>query len=316
MSDDDTSRGAGPAGDGATAAAGPGGMDAEVASQPGCWLRAAGMVAGVADLLPAAGERVAVTGCGTSWFIAQSYAALREAAGHGETDAFAASEMPAGRDYDRVVVLSRSGTTTEILDLLDRLPGAVPTVAVTADARTPVAAAAGAAIALDFADEQSVVQTRFATTELALLRAHLGHDVAAVAADAEAALAAPLPAALTGARQFTFLGTGWAYGLASEAALKLREAAGMWTEAYPAMEYRHGPIAVTGPGSVVWFLGPAPDGLPGEVTAAGGLAWPGSRDPMAELVLAQRLAAALARARGLDPDRPRNLNRSVILAPR
>jgi fructoselysine-6-P-deglycase FrlB-like protein len=36
---------------------------------------------------------------------------------------------------------------------------------------------------------------------------------------------------------------------------------------------------------------------------------------MAELVLVQRLAAALARARGLDPDRPRNLNRSVILAP-
>lgn len=35
-----------------------------------------------------------------------------------------------------------------------------------------------------------------------------------------------------------------------------------------------------------------------------------------ELVLVQRLAAALARARGLGPDRPRNLNRSVILAPR
>ena len=115
-----------------------------------------------------------------------------------------------------------------------------------------------------------MVQTRFATTELALLRAHLGHDMAAAAAAAETALAEPLPAALTGARQFTFLGTGWTYGLANEAALKLREAAGMWTEAYPAMEYRHGPIAVTGPGSVVWLLGPAPDGLAGEVAAAGG----------------------------------------------
>jgi len=171
-------------------------------------------------------------------------------------------------------------------------------------------------IALDFADELSVVQTRFATTELALLRAHLGHDMAAAARDAEAALAAPLPGALTGARQFTFLGTGWTCGLANEAALKLREAAGMWTESYPAMEYRHGPIAVTGPGSVVWILGRSPDGLAGEVAAAGGVAWQGSGDPMAELVLVQRLAAALARARGLDPDRPRNLNRSVILAPR
>jgi len=301
-----------PAGDGTA----PGGIDAEVASQPGCWRRAAGLLPGVAGLLPAPGERVAVAGCGTSWFIAQSYAALREAAGHGETDAFAASELPVRRRYDRVVVLSRSGTTTEILRLLDRLDGSAPTVAVTTGAGTPVAAAAGAVIALDFADEQSVVQTRFATTELALLRAHLGHDMTAVAAAAEAALAEPLPAALTGARQFTFLGTGWTYGLASEAALKLREAAGMWTEAYPAMEYRHGPVAVTGPGSVVWLLSQAPDGLPGEVAAAGGLAWQGGRDPMAELVLVQRLAAALARARGLDPDRPRNLQRSVILTPR
>jgi fructoselysine-6-P-deglycase FrlB-like protein len=293
-----------------------GSTEAEIASQPACWLRASELVAAVAAVLPAPGERVAVAGCGTSWFIAQSYAALREAAGHGETDAFAASEMPVGRRYDRVVALSRSGTTTEILQLLAQLDGTVPTLAITAGERSPVAAAADAVIALDFADELSVVQTRFATTELALLRAHLGQDMTAVARAAEEILASPLPDVLTSARQFTFLGTGWTCGLASEAALKLREAAGMWTEAYPAMEYRHGPIAVTGPGSVVWLLGPAPDGLADEVVAAGGLAWPGRADPMAELVRVHRLAAAAARARGLDPDRPRNLSRSVILAPR
>ena len=37
---------------------------------------------------------------------------------------------------------------------------------------------------------------------------------------------------------------------------------------------------------------------------------------MAELVRVQMLAVAVARARGLDPDRPRNLARSVILEPR
>jgi fructoselysine-6-P-deglycase FrlB-like protein len=248
--------------------------------------------------------------------MAQSYAALREASGHGETDAFAASEMPVGRRYDRVVALSRSGTTTEILQLLGQLGGTMPVLAITASAQTPVAAAADAVIALDFADELSVVQTRFATTELALLRASLGHDMTPVARAAEEILASPLPEALTSARQFTFLGTGWTWGLANEAALKLREAAGMWTESYPAMEYRHGPIAVTGPGSVVWLLGPAPDGLAGEVAATGGLAWQSRADPLAELVRVQRLAAAVGRARGFDPDRPRNLTRSVILAPR
>jgi len=285
----------------------------EVASQPACWREAALLADGLAGLLPASGERVAVAGCGTSWFMAQAYAAAREEAGQGETDAFAASEMPAGRRYDRVLVLCRSGTTTEIVQLLDRLRGRVPTVAITAVSGTPVAQAADAVIELAFADEESVVQTRFATTELALLRAHLGYDPGPAAAEAEQVLAAPVPPALLAARQFTFLGTGWTYGLANEAALKLREAAGMWTEAYPAMEYRHGPVSVTGQESVVWLFGPPPDGLAAEIAAAGGTAWFGG-DPLAELVRVQMLAVGLARARGLDPDRPRNLTRSVILA--
>jgi len=285
----------------------------EVASQPTCWREAALLADGLAGLLPASGERVAVAGCGTSWFMAQAYAAAREEAGQGETDAFAASEMPAGRRYDRVLVLCRSGTTTEIVQLLDRLRGRAPTVAITAVAGTPVAQAADAVIELAFADEESVVQTRFATTELALLRAHLGFDPGPAAAAAEQVLAAPVPPSLLAARQFTFLGTGWTYGLANEAALKLREAAGMWTEAYPAMEYRHGPVSVTGQESVVWLFGPPPDGLAAEIAAAGGTAWFGG-DPLAELVRVQMLAVGLARARGLDPDRPRNLTRSVILA--
>lgn len=296
-----------------------GDTEAEIASQPACWRRTAKVASEAPTGLPKRGERVAVVGCGTSWFIAQSFAAAREASGHGETDAFPASEVPVGRLYDRVLVLSRSGTTTEVLDLLGRLAGTVPTTAITADAATPVAAAADIAIALDFADERSVVQTRFATTELALLLAHLGQDIEPMAAAADQILAASLPDELLRAEQFTFLGTGWTCGLASEAALKLREAAGFWTESYPAMEYRHGPISVAGPNRVVWIFGPAPDGLAGEVAAAGGLVWhpvAAEQTPLAELVRVHRVAAAIARARGLDPDRPRNLTRSVILLPR
>jgi fructoselysine-6-P-deglycase FrlB-like protein len=290
----------------------------EIASQPACWRRAAELVPEVADLLPAPGERVAVAGCGTSWFIAQSYAAAREQAGQGETDAFTASEMPRGRRYDRLLLLSRSGTTTEMIDLAERERAGTRTVAITADAAMPVARASRDVIELAFADEESVVQTRFATTELALLRAHLGLDVSAAAAAAERVLAEPLspPLAerLLAARQFTFLGTGWTYGLANEAALKLRESASMWTESYPAMEYRHGPMAVTAAGSVVWLLGPAPAGLTDTIAAAGGFAWFSGEEPLAELVRVHLTALALARARGLDPDRPRNLTRSVILA--
>ncbi|MEV6583404.1 sugar isomerase [Streptomyces sp. NPDC051582] len=284
-------------------------VDAEIASQPECWQRALDLTP---KGLPESGERVAVVGCGTSLYIAQAYAALREARGAGETDAFAASEFPARRRYDRVVALTRSGTTTEVLDALAR-SGDTATVAITGDVATPVVDAAQDVIALDFADEQSVVQTRFATTALVLLRAHLGAVPANLPAQAEQALAAPLPERALASQQFTFLGTGWSCGVAHEAALKVREASSSWTESYPAMEYRHGPISVSGPESTVWFFGPPPAGLPEQIARTGAHAVMSTVDPLAELIRAQRLAVELAKARGLDPDRPRNLTRSIVL---
>ncbi|MET8451208.1 SIS domain-containing protein [Streptomyces sp. NPDC005209] len=290
-------------------------VEDELNSQPECWTRAARQAERSAAALPAPGERVAVVGCGTSYFMAQAAAALRESAGRGETDAFAASEFPHGRRYDRVVALTRSGTTTEVLDLLGRLKGHTPTTAVTADPDTPVMTAADEVVVLDFADERSVVQTRFATSALTLLRAHLGLHTDAVVADARTALSTPLPVGLDACTQFTFLGRGWTVGLASEAGLKMREASLAWTEAYPAMEYRHGPISVTTEGTATWMLGEAPDGLAAQVGATGGWWIEGRLDPLAELVRVQRLAVAVAARRGLDPDRPRHLTRSVILAP-
>ncbi|MGC9376808.1 SIS domain-containing protein [Streptomyces sp. MH13] len=290
-------------------------VEDELNSQPECWTRAAEEAAGHTAALPAAGERVAIVGCGTSYFMAQSAAALREDAGRGETDAFAASEFPRGRAYDRVVALTRSGTTTEVLELLAALRGRTRTVALTADPDTPVMAAADDVVVLDFADERSVVQTRFATTALTLLRAHLGLHTDAVVADARTALAAELPEGLVERTQFTFLGRGWTVGLANEAGLKMREASLSWTEAYPAMEYRHGPISISAAGTATWMFGEAPDGLADQVRDTGAMWVPGELDPLAELVRAQRLAVAVAAARGLDPDRPRHLTRSVILAP-
>jgi len=288
----------------------------ELASQPGAWRRAAQVAVEQRESLPADGERVAVIGCGTSWFVAQAYASLREAGGHGETDAFAASEMPRGRRYDRVVCITRSGTTTEVLEALAALgAGHRPaTVAISADAGTPVAGAADVTIALPFADERSVVQTVFATSALALLRAHLGEDVERLAKQAERAIASGADTRAMAAEQITFLGSGAAAALAREAALKLREAAQCWTEAYPAMEYRHGPISIAQPGRAVWALGPLPSGLAEDIARTGATVLTFDEDPLATLVRAHIVAEALARARGLNPDRPRHLTRAVVLA--
>jgi fructoselysine-6-P-deglycase FrlB-like protein len=287
---------------------------AEIASQPDLWPRAAELAGRTADLLPARGARTCVVGCGTSWFIAQAWAALRERAGHGQTDAFAASELPDGRRYDVLVAVSRSGSTSEVVRALGR-GLAQRTVAIVADTDTPVARAADEAIAMPFADERSVVQTRFATSALALLREHVAPGAAErAAADARAALDNPLPLDPRDVEQWTFLGRGWTVGLAQEAALKMRESAQAWTEAYPLFEYRHGPISIAAPGRVVWSLDGLDPSLAAELERIGATVVADELDPLASLVVVQRTAVDLAAARGLDPDRPRNLARAVILA--
>jgi len=291
-------------------------VDTEITSQPQVWRLAAALAPDVAEAMPRPGERVAVVGCGTSWFIAMSYAVLREQAGQGVTDAFAGSEYPTGRTYDRVVAISRSGTTTEVVELLGLVTG--PTTLITAVPGSPATEVAGTTVAMPFADERSVVQTRFATSALTLLRSSLAHTgdtgfaLDALVADGAAALQVDVDDLLA-AEQCTFLGRGWCFGLATEAALKTREAAQFWAESYPSMDYRHGPIAIAEPGRLVWSFGTAPEGLAGEVAATGARFVQHDLDPQAGLVVAQRFAVALAQARGLDPDNPRSLTRSVIL---
>jgi glutamine---fructose-6-phosphate transaminase (isomerizing) len=285
----------------------------EIASQPALWDKALSLAAEVGEPLTAPGERVLAVGCGTSAFVAQSYATLRERAGFGETDAAYASELPAGRRYDRVVAITRSGTTTEVLDALASLPAATRRVAVTAVAGRPVDGLVDERILLDFADEASVVQTRFPTTLLALARGALGDDVGRLVRDGEAAVGGALPVDPARFGHFVFLGGGWTVGLAHEGALKLREAAQAWSESYPAMDYRHGPIAVAGPRSLVWMLGRPPAGLADTVARTQATVHRDRLDPLAQLIGVQRLAVALAATRGLDPDRPRHLARSVVL---
>lgn len=245
--------------------------------------------------------------------MAKALAALREAAGLGETDAFAASEAPTHRPYEEIVAISRSGTTTEVVRALSQVRGA-RRIALVGVEGSPVAQEAEVVVSLAFADERSVVQTRFATSVLALGRTWLGEDLEPVAAAAEDAIAAPLPVEPAEHDHFVSLGVGWTVGLADEAALKLREAARAWTESYPAMELRHGPISVLGTRSLVWALGPVDPSVLDDARRTGATVVGGELDPMVELVRIQRTAVALAQARGLDPDRPRNLTRSVVLS--
>ena len=286
----------------------------EIASQPACWLQARQQAKVGVTGLPADGERVLVLGCGTSFYVAAAYAWLREQSGQGMTDAVIASELPTRvRDYDRVIAISRSGTTTEVSQALASLGGRMPVTAILGELGTPVGAAAQDIIDLSYADERSVVQTRFPTTLLILLRTSLGGSDAAIDVALEqvqSVIATPVKRRQP--RQLVVLATGWAAALAQEAALKCRESAGMWAEAYASGEFRHGPISVAGPGSLIWALTPLTPVQVSAMVDTGATLYQGTNDPQVELVDLQKHAVSWATAAGRNADLPTHLSRSVV----
>jgi fructoselysine-6-P-deglycase FrlB-like protein len=255
---------------------------------------------------------VAVIGCGTSLHIGRAWSLARSAEGIGPTSACPASEVWAARG-EVAILISRSGSTSEVLWAARALARSATTIGITAVRDSPLTALADHVIVLDFADERSIVQTRWATCVLAMLRAHIGHPIRDLAREAEEAVASELPVDPSGYSRFVFLGRGWAAGLADEAGLKLREGAGAWSESYPSMEYRHGPMSVTGVPTLVWSLGQLAPDLHADISASGAAVVSSARDPMVELIYVQRAAVSLALSRGLNPDAPEHLTRSVVL---
>jgi len=284
----------------------------ELRSQPELWRRAA-RLARDGTPLPAVGERVALIGCGTSLYVAQAVARYREAQGLGETDAFPASEFPANRAYDTLVAVSRSGTTTEVVRAVASVSPHTRVVVVTATEDSPLARAASDLILLSFADEESIVQTRFATSTLALILTSLGWDIETSAEHAGAQLSIGAPRVAEDTLQFVFLGRGMAAAIASEAALKMREVLGAWTEAYPTMEFRHGPISALTERSLVWVLDHEEPSIDEQIERTGARLFRPEGDPLVELVRVHLVAEHLASVRGIDVDRPRFLTRSVVL---
>ena len=173
-------------------------------------------------------------------------------------------------------------------------------------------------VALNFADESSIVQTRFPTTALVLLRTSLGEDVRQAIADSPHR--GPRYGYLSprnGFEHFVYLGSGWTVGLAHEAALKMREAAQAWSEVLsgdglparadrrrrppqPGVDVRHAAIRA----------------CRGRAVQTGATVVTGDLDPLAQLIQTQRCAVTVAAAAVVSmPTDPRGLTRSVVLTP-
>jgi glucosamine--fructose-6-phosphate aminotransferase (isomerizing) len=304
----------------------------------------------ILDVLAGASQ-VVITGAGSSYYIAQVAATATRARCGLPAVAVPLSEVvlrpetafgqgdPARQP---VVVVSRSGSTTEALDVIRLVQErGGPAIAVTCRPQSPMAQLADATLAVPEGDEAAIVMTRSFIAQTALLMrlgARLGE--AAFAADLDAlpehwADLAPFierafELAATNPSRVVVLGGGAAHGLANEAVLKMTETSQVPAAAFHPLEFRHGPISVCEPGMlVVGILGGTSEAAERRVmeesAALGATTWllgPGGPaaglDEIARLPLVlhalQALALGVAVRRGLDPEVPRHLNQVVVIA--
>ena len=236
-----------------------------------------------------------------------------------------------------VVGISQSGESPDVIAVVEegRRQNAL-TLAITNDAGSRLARAAELVLPLEAGPEVSVPASKTYTSSLvalAMISQAIDPDPAfesALASIPDALRAAlsgdarvePLVAPLMGPRAVV-LGRGFNFSTAEEIALKLSETSYVLARAWSVADFEHGPIAIVEAGLPVLIVdggGPlASDlislrerldakgchvlylrdetGLPEELT------------PVTLAVLGQLLAHRLAMAKGMDPDRPRTIQK-------
>jgi glucosamine--fructose-6-phosphate aminotransferase (isomerizing) len=304
-------------------------------------------------------DEVVFTGCGSSYYLSLTAASVFQQVTGLNARAVPASEILqfpesvfARHAVPLVVASSRSGTTSETLRAV-RLAArrGIPALCVTCAARSPLASQADLALVSPQGGERSVVMTKSFSSMLLLellAAASLGEDrgllreLRRLPALGRRVLKIALPLMRdvgTAASRFVFLGAGPAHGTAWEAMLKLTEMAQRPSVAYHALEFRHGPIAMVGPGTVVILFGTEAGarlekalvhdlrthgatvvalgddwGTAGaDVEVSLGIGLSDAARSVLYLPFGQSLAYHRAVGAGLNPDRPRHLTSVVRL---
>ncbi|MGZ8501592.1 MAG: SIS domain-containing protein [Candidatus Limnocylindrales bacterium] len=251
-----------------------------------------------------------------------------------------------------VVGISQSGASPDIVGVVEggRRQN-VPTLAITNDPASPLAAAAEYVIALDAGPERAIAATKTYTTSLlaiARLSAALRDEPDSLASVARVPAAIALALAvepeveriageMAEVDRCVVLGRGYEYATAREWALKLKELARVFADPYSSADFQHGPVALVEPGVPVLAVVPEGFASAGLVELLGHLRDRGADvlilsdsaairasgrrsvalpadvpewlRPIVSIVPAQLFAYHLTRARGLDPEAPRNLTK-------
>ncbi|MBK7615834.1 MAG: SIS domain-containing protein [Vitreoscilla sp.] len=244
------------------------------------------------------------------------------------------------------IAISQSGQSPDVVEPIRYFrAGGATTVALVNAVESPLAQAAEWTMPLHAGPELSVAATKSFITSLtaaARLVAHWQDDPALMLAlqalpdtlqqastcDWSAAIDVLAPA-----RAIMVVGRGISFPVALEAALKFKETSALQAEAFSGAEIKHGPMALIEEGYPLLILatrGPAQGSL---LNLAAEMRQRGARvllaapadvvgreltlpvaptpdlDPIVAIQVFYMMAARLAEARGLDPDKPRHLSK-------
>ena len=215
-------------------------------------------------------------GCGSSYYLSRLIAAIWTkhlyipATGVPASELLFAPEETMRRiGAEQIVLMSRSGETTEVMRAAELLQShkAVQTLAVTCNPQSLLSRMCTHTFLLDWADEKSTVMTRSFT---AILLAFQRLGLRFVGDETLAAALQHLPKQgqvwldanakriqeFAGSRKFAdycFLGQGVHYWLGEEAALKVTEMSSSYAQVYHSLEFRHGPRSIAGPDTLITF---------------------------------------------------------------
>jgi glucosamine--fructose-6-phosphate aminotransferase (isomerizing) len=298
-------------------------VEADIGGTPDILRRTVARVDEVGEAFAAhlRGRPLLVLGCGSSHAIGLAVAALYEDYHALPAQAVIASEYRPRPGWAHLAI-SRTGRTSELIEAMRQARAAGdPAALLVGDRGSAAEAESGAVLSLDFAAESGVIQTRFVSATLLALRLVIDTGARAALADLPAQVEAGLAAGgiddLARHDHVVFLGRRERYGLARLAALNLQETALVVAEAHQTLDYRHGPIASAGPGSLIWCFDrpddPAAGGVLDDARATGATVYGSGDDPQVMLAQAQLAAVRQAWRRSLDPDAPRHLSRAVVL---
>lgn len=305
-------------------------------------------------------EHVVLTGCGSAFYAARIGSTWLSTLTGKRTVAISASEFdevaPFLNERTLVIAITQSGETADILEAMRTARGTgSPVVALVNVTHSSAARLADDVIPIMAGRERSVLATKSLLAMLSRLLAGAfyvtgTHERAVPSltraaqtiedlsqSDEFAVNVARISEIIANSEHVYIIGKGDGFGVAQEAALKIKEASYVHAEAFAAGELKHGAIALIEPGIPCLSFASDPRFLTDtgtsmqELRSRGGytigigldvgegacqklvIADHGPANVLVQIFVAQQIAFHVALLRNVDPDYPRNLAKSVTV---